>query len=74
MASIAHRPAAFAIRRPGKPGVASLAADWLTLRPTDDGWSLVASDGHLVYRALGTRGRRQCLEFARARGVVAVLS
>jgi hypothetical protein len=46
----------------------------LRLLPSGDGWSLVGPDGELVFQALGTGGRRQCLEFARAHGVLAVLS
>jgi hypothetical protein len=44
----------------------------LRLLPTGDGWSLVAPDGRLVFHALGTAGRRRCLETARARGVLAI--
>jgi hypothetical protein len=46
----------------------------LRLLPSDDGWSLVRPDGRLVFRALGYRARQQCLEFARAHGVLAVFS
>jgi hypothetical protein len=46
----------------------------LRLLPSGDGWSLMAPAGELVFSALGARGRRQCLEFARARGVLAVFS
>jgi hypothetical protein len=44
------------------------------LLPNGDGWSLVGPDGELLFQALGTRARRQCLEFARARGVLALFS
>jgi hypothetical protein len=46
----------------------------LRLLPSRDGWSLLGPDGELVFQALGTRGRRQCLEFAQAQGVLAVFS
>lgn len=45
----------------------------LTLQPDSDGWSLVAPDGELVFQAPGTRGRRRCLAFARAHGVLTIL-
>jgi hypothetical protein len=45
----------------------------LRLMATGDGWSLVGRDGAVVYSALGTGGRRQCLAFACA-GVVAALA
>jgi hypothetical protein len=44
----------------------------LRLLPSGDGWSLVSVDGELVYSALGLSGRRRCLEFARAEGVLAL--
>lgn len=46
----------------------------LRLLPSGDGWSLIGSDGRLVFKALGPRGRRRCLEFARAHGVLALFS
>lgn len=46
----------------------------LRLVPSGDGWALLTPDGELIFHALGTVGRRRCLEFARARGVIAVLS
>jgi hypothetical protein len=42
----------------------------LRLLPNGDGWSLVGLDGQLVFSALGTSGRRQCLNYAAAHGVV----
>ena len=74
MSAVAHKPAAFAVRTVGSLDAKSTAAGTLTLRPTEDGWALVGADGQVVFRALGVRGRRQCLEFARAHGVLAVLS
>ena len=46
----------------------------MRLLPGGDGWSLVGPDGKLVFHALGTQGRRRCLEFAHAQGVLAVFS
>jgi hypothetical protein len=46
----------------------------LSLQPNGDGWSLVAPNGELVFEAPGTRGRRRCLAFARAHGVLAIFS
>jgi hypothetical protein len=68
MTALAHRPAAFELRSPA----GSLSRDRLALRATEDGWSLLAPDGRIVFRALGVAGRRRCLEFARELGVLAV--
>jgi hypothetical protein len=46
----------------------------LKLLPSGDGWSLVTPEGNVAFHALGTQGRRRCLEFARARGVLVVSS
>jgi hypothetical protein len=46
----------------------------LSLQPNGDGWSLVAPNGELVFEAPGTRGRRRCLAYARAHGVLTILS
>jgi hypothetical protein len=46
----------------------------LRLLPSGDGWSLVGADGALVFSALGLEGRRRCLEYAQAAGVVALAS
>jgi hypothetical protein len=45
----------------------------LRLLPSGDGWSLVSEDGELVFSALGLSGRRQCLAFAQAEGVIALI-
>jgi hypothetical protein len=58
----------------GAAGERGPAARHLLLRQSDDGWSLLRSDGEVVFRAMGDRGRRRCLEFARAVGVLAVIS
>jgi hypothetical protein len=48
--------------------------DRLWLRATDDGWSLLDPSGKVLFYGLGQSSRRECLEFARSRGVLAVLS
>lgn len=68
MNSLTHLPV------PRQITAVSPAGDFLKLLPTGDGWALVGPDGKVVFDALGTGGRRRCLEFARARGVLAVLS
>lgn len=42
------------------------------LLPSEDGWSLVTLSGRVLVRGQGYRSRRQCLEFARARGILAL--
>jgi len=47
----------------------------LRLVAAGDGWSLVSLAGEPVFSAEGRRrGRSRCLEFARDRGVVALVS
>jgi hypothetical protein len=46
----------------------------LRLLPSGDGWALVSLDGERVFSALGCNGRRRCLEFACAHGIVALVS
>ncbi len=60
-------------RGDGRPSTAG-AVRRLRLLPSGDGWSLVEPDGALVFSALGLDGRRRCLEFAQAAGVVALAS
>jgi len=48
--------------------------DRMWLRATSDGWSLLDASGKVLFRGLGSDSRRQCLEFARSQGVLAVLS
>jgi hypothetical protein len=72
MTAIAERPAAIELHAglrldDGPP-------DRLWLRATSDGWSLLDPSGEVLYQGLGRSSRRQCLEFARSRGVLAVLS
>jgi hypothetical protein len=47
----------------------------LQLVASGDGWSLVdRRSGDLVFSALGLSGRRRCLEYAHASGVLALVS
>lgn len=66
-----RRPAAFTIQVQDRP---ESVRGWLVLRPTEDGWSLLGPEGGLMFHSPGVRGRRRCLEYARAHGVVSVLS
>ncbi|MBV9197231.1 MAG: hypothetical protein JO168_24105 [Solirubrobacterales bacterium] len=74
MSTVAPRPAAFELRTlAARPSRTDLGGR-VKLCPSADGWSLVGTDGRLLFGALGPHGRRQCLEYARARGVLVVLS
>jgi hypothetical protein len=72
MTALAHRLAAFEVRSSGQANSRDTATRRLVLRATDDGWSLITVDGEVVFRGLGLRARRECLEFARKLGVLAV--
>jgi hypothetical protein len=48
--------------------------DRVWLCATGDGWSLLDPSGEVLFSGLGRSSRRQCLEFARSHGVLAVLS
>jgi hypothetical protein len=71
MTALAHRGLAFEVRTDRSR---NLTASQLRLRPTEDGWSLIGPRGEVVFRGLGVRARRECLEYARDHGVVAVFS
>lgn len=71
MTSLTHQ----AIRlQTGALGRSRSGGEFLRLLPTGDGWTLIDRDGRVVFEALGTRARHDCLEFARARGVLGVVS
>jgi hypothetical protein len=72
MTALAYRTASLLVG--ARRGADVDAAGPLTLRDSEDGWVLIGSDGEVVFRALGIRARRECLEFARRRGVCVVLS
>ena len=65
MSTPAHKFSALATRMDHGPDGESTTPGSLILRPTNDGWMLVGSDGEVVFRGLGAEGRRQCLRFAR---------
>lgn len=68
-----HQLPAFQIRGGGARAERERGAYYLSLRATGDGWSLLAPEGEVVFRALGLAGRRRCLEYARELGVLAVI-
>jgi hypothetical protein len=72
--SMAHKPAALAQRISHPARIGGARSDRLWLRNTGDDWSLLDCGGGVLFRGLGLAGRRQCLEFASSRGVLAVLS
>ncbi len=72
MTVIARTPARFEIRR-GLQALKGASGAWrCSLRATDEGWSLLAPGGRIIFRGLGSGSRRECLEFARVHGVLAV--
>ncbi len=74
MTTFNHHPAAIELSAAETSGIRSTAGGYLLLRPTEDGWSLIAPDGEVVYRGLGIGSRRRCLEIAVDRGAATVLS
>jgi hypothetical protein len=73
MTAIVHKLVALELHASRRAQRRDAAGRRLSLRATEDGWSLIAPDGHLVFRGFGLDGRRRCLEFARDLGVLAVL-
>jgi hypothetical protein len=74
MTSLAHSSTPFELRTFKALPIDAGGSRRLKLLPSGDGWSLVGPSGELVFEALGTRGRRECLEYARAHGVLAIFS
>jgi hypothetical protein len=74
MSAIAHKPAAFELRQGAEGRIRGATAPLVSLRATEDGWSLLGTNGEVVFRGLGAGARRECLEYARDLGVLAVLS
>jgi hypothetical protein len=72
MTAIAHSRAAIELHAGVK--LADGPPDRVWLRATSDGWSLLDPSGKVLFHGLGQSSRRHCLEFARSRGVLAVLS
>jgi hypothetical protein len=74
MTAVAHRRAALEIRSDRGALRRAAATRRYTLRASEDGWSLLAPNGEVVFRGFGLASRRECLEFARDLGVLAVIS
>jgi hypothetical protein len=74
MTALAHNPLAVEVRRQSRASDHARGTTQLRLRATGDGWSLIDADGAMVFRGFGLGGRRECLEFARRHGVLAVFS
>ena len=74
MTSLASTPPVLELRAVDARERSALGGGRFRLLPTSDGWSLVGPDGAVAFRGLGARARRECLEFARAHGVLAVFS
>jgi hypothetical protein len=72
VATFASQPSAIELHTSPPAQVHHRAASQLLLRPTEDGWSLLTPDGALVLRGFGLGSRRQCLQYARALGVLTV--
>jgi len=66
-------PMAFEVRFMPRAGDTRTAGQ-PTLRASGDGYSLLGPTGEVLHRGFGPRGRRECLEAARARGILAVFS
>jgi hypothetical protein len=74
VATFAPNSAAVELHTSHRTRAAHRATSQLLLRPTEDGWSLLTPDGGLVLRGFGLGSRRQCLQYARALGVLTVAS
>ena len=55
-----------------RPAAPRSAQRRVRLVPSDDGWTLLTTDGQLVHRGLGYQARRECLRFARDAGFLAI--
>ncbi len=74
MSAVAHNLAAFELRSERSQSARAAESIRYSLRATEDGWSLLSPAGEVVISGLGLASRRECLEFAHALGVLAVLS
>jgi hypothetical protein len=72
MTSVAHKSIGPSARPGRRPPVRRSGCFGLRLRQRDEGWVLVSPDEKLVFQAPGLHGRRRCLEYARAKGVLAI--
>ncbi len=71
--AVAHTTPAFETRGQGAVRDCPAAVDRLWLRATERGWSLITSDGAVVFGGIGLASRRQCVRRAYDLGVLAVL-
>lgn len=71
---MAYSALAAGLRTRQAPRAAARPGPRLKLLASGDGWSLVTPGGEVAFSALGTQGRRRCLEFACARGVLVISS
>jgi hypothetical protein len=74
MTAVAHRRAALVMRGDRNAARRAAATHRYALRASEDGWSLLAPDGEVVFRGFGLASRRECLELAHDLGVLAVMS
>jgi hypothetical protein len=71
MTARTHTPAAIELHNPSRLDHGPV--DCLSLRASEDGWSLIAHDGVVVFRGFGLASRRECLQYAHDIGVLTVL-
>jgi hypothetical protein len=74
MSAIAHKSTAFEVRDGAEGRIRGATAPLVSLRATEDGWSLLGANGEVIFRGFGGCARRECLEYAHDLGVLAVLS
>jgi hypothetical protein len=72
MTAYAQSPAAFELRTRDQPRDRTDAGLHMLIRATGDGWSLMSTDGTVVFRGLGLGSRRECLRRARELGALSV--
>ncbi len=74
MTALAHNLAALELRFGREKSRSGTGSVGYSLRATEDGWSLLAPSGEVVFRGFGLSSRRQCLEAAHELGALAVFS
>lgn len=67
-----HRPSV--VRVPHARARTPTDRERVLLVPGLGGWSLVSTTGEVLVQRLGAGARRACLEYARAAGILAILS
>jgi hypothetical protein len=73
MSAIAHT-SAFELRHGAEGRIRGATVQPVSLRATEDGWSLLDANGEVIFRGFGRGARHECLELAHNLGVLAVLS